>query len=328
MEPKMLRWTAGVTRLDRVRNETMRQRFGVASITDKLREARLRWYGDVLRADDDTVLITNLTSVFHDSVGDHPYRCYNRLAKVVLVELELSTAPSEIGDSAWTTLVKDPLDLSVFNDLEERVDGYALKGTDVSYLNCSGFEAAEYEIFASGWSKLVHVLSPDSVLKCPNLNGKTLQNCFHTNFGKSDWEIRCRLELLKGFVNEVKLLLKLRSSSNVIKILSYCIPRHPLEDMRKVNIVTEKGIPLDTLSLLQMPAQRRHDLFTAMLDFFTRYPALRFDDLRRQQSNTAALKGLIPLTPKENPFLQRWEDEYGEAAKISGPNQAAQVEKD
>lgn len=177
----------------------------------------------------------------------------------------------------------DPLDLSVFNDLEERVDGYALKGTDVSYLNCSGFEAAEYEIFASGWSKLVHVLSPDSVLKCPNLNGKTLQNCFHTNFGKSDWEIRCRLELLKGFVNEVKLLLKLRSSSNVIKILSYCIPRHPLEDMRKVNIVTEKGIPLDTLSLLQMPAQRRHDLFTAMLDFFTRYPALRFDDLRRQQ---------------------------------------------
>ncbi|VDO83764.1 unnamed protein product [Heligmosomoides polygyrus] len=55
METKMLRWTAGVTRLDRVRNETMRQRFGVASIADKLREARLRWYGHVLRANDDTV---------------------------------------------------------------------------------------------------------------------------------------------------------------------------------------------------------------------------------------------------------------------------------
>ncbi|VDP00620.1 unnamed protein product [Heligmosomoides polygyrus] len=38
METKMLRWTAGVTRLDRVRNDTIRQRFGVV---EKLREARL-----------------------------------------------------------------------------------------------------------------------------------------------------------------------------------------------------------------------------------------------------------------------------------------------
>ncbi|VDO19538.1 unnamed protein product [Heligmosomoides polygyrus] len=52
METKMLRWTAGVTRLDRVRSETMRQWFGVASIADKLHEARLLWYGHVLRADD------------------------------------------------------------------------------------------------------------------------------------------------------------------------------------------------------------------------------------------------------------------------------------
>ncbi|VDO23272.1 unnamed protein product [Heligmosomoides polygyrus] len=30
METKILRWTAEVTRLDRVRNETIRQRFGIA----------------------------------------------------------------------------------------------------------------------------------------------------------------------------------------------------------------------------------------------------------------------------------------------------------
>ncbi|VDP08946.1 unnamed protein product [Heligmosomoides polygyrus] len=41
METKMLRWTAGVTRLDRVRNDTIRQSFGVVPIADKLREARL-----------------------------------------------------------------------------------------------------------------------------------------------------------------------------------------------------------------------------------------------------------------------------------------------
>ncbi|VDP03166.1 unnamed protein product [Heligmosomoides polygyrus] len=55
METKMLRWTAGVTRLDRVCNDAIRQRFGVALITEKLREARLRWYDHILRANDDTV---------------------------------------------------------------------------------------------------------------------------------------------------------------------------------------------------------------------------------------------------------------------------------
>ncbi|VDO91216.1 unnamed protein product [Heligmosomoides polygyrus] len=51
METKMLRWTAGVTRMDRIRNDAIRQKFGVAPITDKMREARLRWYGHVLRGE-------------------------------------------------------------------------------------------------------------------------------------------------------------------------------------------------------------------------------------------------------------------------------------
>ncbi|VDP02846.1 unnamed protein product [Heligmosomoides polygyrus] len=55
METKMLRWTAGVTRLDRVCNETIRQRFGVAPVADKLGEARLRWYRHVLLPNDDIV---------------------------------------------------------------------------------------------------------------------------------------------------------------------------------------------------------------------------------------------------------------------------------
>ncbi|VDO80293.1 unnamed protein product [Heligmosomoides polygyrus] len=55
LETKMLRRTAGVTRLNRVRNDTIRQRIGVAPIADKLREARLRCYGHILRSNDDTV---------------------------------------------------------------------------------------------------------------------------------------------------------------------------------------------------------------------------------------------------------------------------------
>ncbi|VDO80378.1 unnamed protein product [Heligmosomoides polygyrus] len=42
METKMLRWTAGVTRMDRIRNNIIRQKFGVAPIANKMREARLR----------------------------------------------------------------------------------------------------------------------------------------------------------------------------------------------------------------------------------------------------------------------------------------------
>ncbi|PIO69466.1 hypothetical protein TELCIR_08705 [Teladorsagia circumcincta] len=38
-----------------IRNDTIRERFGVAPIADKMREARLRWYGHVLRGNDDSV---------------------------------------------------------------------------------------------------------------------------------------------------------------------------------------------------------------------------------------------------------------------------------
>ncbi|VDO78948.1 unnamed protein product [Heligmosomoides polygyrus] len=51
-EMKMLAWTAGVTRMDCTR---IRQKFGVAPISDKLREARSRWYGHVLRGKEGAV---------------------------------------------------------------------------------------------------------------------------------------------------------------------------------------------------------------------------------------------------------------------------------
>ncbi|VDO98221.1 unnamed protein product [Heligmosomoides polygyrus] len=54
MEKKMLRWTVGVTRMDRIRNDVIGQKFGVAPIADKMREARLRWYGHVLRGKQDS----------------------------------------------------------------------------------------------------------------------------------------------------------------------------------------------------------------------------------------------------------------------------------
>ncbi|KAF3633234.1 putative pre-mRNA-processing factor 6-like [Capsicum annuum] len=48
-EIRMLRWTCGIMRVDRVRNEAIRDKVGVASVEDKIREGRLRWFEHVMR---------------------------------------------------------------------------------------------------------------------------------------------------------------------------------------------------------------------------------------------------------------------------------------
>jgi hypothetical protein len=49
VEMKMLRWMCGHTRKDRISNEFIRNRVRVAPIEDKMREARLRWFGHLQR---------------------------------------------------------------------------------------------------------------------------------------------------------------------------------------------------------------------------------------------------------------------------------------
>jgi len=45
----MLRWMCGNTRRDKVRNEDIRTKIGVASMEKKMRKNRLRWFGHVRR---------------------------------------------------------------------------------------------------------------------------------------------------------------------------------------------------------------------------------------------------------------------------------------
>uniref|UniRef100_A0A914XRT6 Uncharacterized protein n=1 Tax=Plectus sambesii TaxID=2011161 RepID=A0A914XRT6_9BILA len=54
-EMRMLRWMCGLTRLDRVRNEVVRRMVGVAEITGKMQEGRLRWFGHVTRRPEDYI---------------------------------------------------------------------------------------------------------------------------------------------------------------------------------------------------------------------------------------------------------------------------------
>ncbi|KAK3530904.1 hypothetical protein QTP70_005449 [Hemibagrus guttatus] len=61
-ELKMLRFSLGVTRLDRIRNEYIRGTAHVGRLGDKVREARLRWFGHVQRRDKNLNIFSSGTS--------------------------------------------------------------------------------------------------------------------------------------------------------------------------------------------------------------------------------------------------------------------------
>ena len=54
-EMRMLRWMSGVTKLDRIRNDRIRGTTKVGEISKKVQESRLKWYGHVLRREEEYV---------------------------------------------------------------------------------------------------------------------------------------------------------------------------------------------------------------------------------------------------------------------------------
>ena len=49
----MLRWMSGDTKLDRIRHERIRGTTKVGAISKKVQESRFKWYGQVLRREED-----------------------------------------------------------------------------------------------------------------------------------------------------------------------------------------------------------------------------------------------------------------------------------
>ena len=53
MEMRMVRWMCGVLLRDRVPSAELRERMGIESVSDAMKQNRLRWLGHVLRKDGD-----------------------------------------------------------------------------------------------------------------------------------------------------------------------------------------------------------------------------------------------------------------------------------
>ncbi|KIH65111.1 hypothetical protein ANCDUO_04570 [Ancylostoma duodenale] len=169
----------------------------------------------------------------------------------------------------------DPLDLTFLGELQESEHGLILKGSGPVYANCSSWKLSINDTIGYGWSKSVHPLSATT-------------------------ELRCRVEILRGFINEIKMLLLLRDNSNVIKMISYCIPRDPLKNLENVNILTERGNPMDLFSLFQLSQSQRDHLFGSLLSFFAENPTLRLQDLKRQQHRRVRSSGEKVVDPTDN----------------------------
>ena len=54
---RMLRWMMGINRIERIIKEEIRASTGVTNISDKIREARLRWLGHVERKREEVVVM-------------------------------------------------------------------------------------------------------------------------------------------------------------------------------------------------------------------------------------------------------------------------------
>ncbi|KAI0489432.1 hypothetical protein KFK09_029275 [Dendrobium nobile] len=88
-EMRMLRWMSGFTLRDRIQNEHIREKVGVAPVEDKIRESRLRWFGHIKRRPSDDPVLFMDSAVHVDIPGyvvnlQMTYLCYTYNQYVML----------------------------------------------------------------------------------------------------------------------------------------------------------------------------------------------------------------------------------------------------
>ncbi|XP_076938837.1 uncharacterized protein LOC143607188 [Bidens hawaiensis] len=105
-EMRMLRWMCGHTRLDRIRNEVFRERLGIVSILEKIKEGRLRWFGHVKRRPTTApVRVVEAFIVEGKRSRGRPKLTWDQRIRHDLTELHLSEDMVQTRDS-WRRRIK------------------------------------------------------------------------------------------------------------------------------------------------------------------------------------------------------------------------------
>ena len=81
---KMLRFAMGVTRKDKIRNEHIRSTVKVERLGMKMRESRLRWYGHVMRRDQEYV---RRKMMGHSMTNRHKKNFFLTTTSPILIEI-------------------------------------------------------------------------------------------------------------------------------------------------------------------------------------------------------------------------------------------------
>ena len=110
-ELKMLRFTLGVTRMDKMRNEYIRGTAPVGRFGEKTREARLRWYGNVRRKDDGYIGRSMLRMELPGMrKRGRPKRRFMDVVKEDMAEVEVTEEDTEYRNNwRWKIHCGDPI---------------------------------------------------------------------------------------------------------------------------------------------------------------------------------------------------------------------------
>ena len=94
-EMRMLRWMSGYTRKDRLRNDYIREKIGVAPIEEKMTEGRLRWFGHVQRRPIEA-LVRKVDQMVFNPIRRGRGRPKRTLGEIIKRDLELNNISEDL----------------------------------------------------------------------------------------------------------------------------------------------------------------------------------------------------------------------------------------
>ncbi|XP_060183146.1 uncharacterized protein LOC132613111 [Lycium barbarum] len=106
-EMRILRWMCGHTRSDRIRNEVIRDKVGIALVEDKMREVRLRWFGHVMRRDTNALVrrCERLASDGFRRGRGRPKKCWGEVIRQDMAHF-LLTEDMTLDRRVWRTHIR------------------------------------------------------------------------------------------------------------------------------------------------------------------------------------------------------------------------------